>query len=261
MENDDAIDRLNAKAYSSNTARKFYDRRGQLYPPERLIFDRLRPLLTGKRLLDIGVGGGRTTPFLLEISRDYSAIDYSPPLVDAVKRKYGIRSAYVCDVRNMTVLTDAAFDFVLFSFSGLDCVDHAGRMKALREIHRVLKPGGLFLFSSHNRNSPDVGKRPWQSSQRRFSWSLIKQSAWALLFLPRHWRMRRFEMRTAEYAILNDGGLRYLSMCYYVTPQTQLTQLEQVGFSSVELFDLDGYLSAADTTTPWVHYLVRKPLT
>ncbi len=67
MENDDAIDRLNAKAYSSNTARKFYDRRGQLYPPERLIFDRLRPLLTGKRLLDIGVGGGRTTPFLLEI--------------------------------------------------------------------------------------------------------------------------------------------------------------------------------------------------
>jgi len=77
----------------------------------------------------------------LKSARDYSAIDYSPPLVDAVKRKYGIRSAYVCDVRNMTVLTDADFDFVLFSFNGLDCVDHAGRIKALREIHRVLNRG------------------------------------------------------------------------------------------------------------------------
>src|SRR3989338_8328332 len=43
------------------------------------------------------------------------------------------------------------FDYALFSFHGLDYLfPEEQRTRALHEIHRVLKPGGLFAFSSHN---------------------------------------------------------------------------------------------------------------
>jgi ubiquinone/menaquinone biosynthesis C-methylase UbiE len=34
------------------------------------------------------------------------------------------------------------FDFVLFSYNGIDFVDHAGRLQVLKEIARVLASGG-----------------------------------------------------------------------------------------------------------------------
>ena len=46
---------------------------------------------------------------------------------------------------------DERFDIVFFSFNGLDYVYPEGRrVVALKEIERVLKKGGYFIYSSHN---------------------------------------------------------------------------------------------------------------
>src|SRR5713226_8305950 len=145
-----AMEAINRRAYGRGYALEAYGSAADLSIAERAIFQTLGPRITGKRLLDIGVGGGRTTGFMLELSRDYTAIDYCEGFVDAVKAKFGLDSVYCCDVRDMRRFADRAFDFVLFSFNGLDYVSHEGRLKALAEINRVLANGGLLVFSTHN---------------------------------------------------------------------------------------------------------------
>ena len=47
-----------------------------------------------------------------------------------------------------------SFDAVIFSFNGLGCVyPDASRVKCLAECSRVLKAGGVFIFSLHNARS------------------------------------------------------------------------------------------------------------
>lgn len=42
--------------------------------------------IRGKRLLDIGVGAGRTVPIMRSISNDYRAVDFLAPMVDICQR-------------------------------------------------------------------------------------------------------------------------------------------------------------------------------
>jgi ubiquinone/menaquinone biosynthesis C-methylase UbiE len=250
-------DSFNYTAYTNDKTVRWYAQRSGLTEAERVILDRVKGEITDKRLLDIGVGGGRTTASLLEISRDYTAIDYSPAMVRMTKRRYGIDSIYCCDARNMNRFATDTFDFALFSFNGLDCLSHEDRLIALREIYRVLKPGGIFVFSSHNR-AGDAAKFPWQQKDRALSWSVIKRCIKVLIAMPRHWQMRRLEIRQAEYAILNDTALAFSALTYYIEVGAQKWQLDMSGFEQVVAFDEKGVIVDQDDSSPWIYYLARK---
>jgi ubiquinone/menaquinone biosynthesis C-methylase UbiE len=49
----------------------------ELQPPEKAILDTLRDQLRQMKMLDIGVGGGRTTMHFAQAAQEYWAIDYS----------------------------------------------------------------------------------------------------------------------------------------------------------------------------------------
>ena len=53
--------RLNFATYSDAGLLRWYDQQDGLMKPERVILDHLRGELANRPLLDIGVGGGRTT--------------------------------------------------------------------------------------------------------------------------------------------------------------------------------------------------------
>jgi SAM-dependent methyltransferase len=170
---------------------------------EEAILEKLAPWLPGKRILDIGVGGGRTTRRLLELSRDYTGIDYSLLFVERARLAFpGVRILH-CDARALGPFADASFDFVMFSLNGIDYVGHADRLRILQEVRRVLSAGGCFSFSSHNRDHPDFGKMPWAEG-RPVTWNHVKTCLRAALFLPRHWRMQRHEVHEQDYSIVND---------------------------------------------------------
>src|SRR6185437_16849190 len=128
-----------------------YLRAGELQPPEIAIFSRIGPEFADKRILDLGVGAGRTTPYLLEISKNYIGIDFSLAMISACQTRYPTAEFAVGDARDLSQFPAASFDFVLFSHNGIDCLDHPGRLRALAEIRRVLAPSGVFVFSTRNR--------------------------------------------------------------------------------------------------------------
>ena len=77
-------------------------------------------------------------------------MDYSEAMIAQAKKDYPQIRFHVMDAADLK-FPDSYFDYALFSFNGLDyLLPEEQRTKALQEIHRVLKPGGLFAFSSHN---------------------------------------------------------------------------------------------------------------
>src|SRR2546430_7085903 len=78
------------------------------------------------RMLDIGVGRGRTTAHFGSLVKEYTGIDYSPRMIEACRQQFRYAKVpfrfEVGDARDLHVFGDGVFDFILFSFNGLDAM-------------------------------------------------------------------------------------------------------------------------------------------
>lgn len=127
----------------------------EFFPQEQTAIERYFDQ-TGASVLDIGCGVGRIASLLDDRGFDVTGIDASEPLVAKAESLFPDIEFRVADITD-TDLPSETFDYAVFSFFGLDYVTpKCKRKKALREINRVLKPGGLFLYSSHNSLHPLV---------------------------------------------------------------------------------------------------------
>ena len=223
-----------------------YDR---LKDCEQPILDRLRAEgLAEMRMLDLGVGGGRTTIHFAPHTREYHGVDLSAPLVEACRKRFAHEkwphvTWAVADARDLPY-GDRFFDFVMFSWNGLDAVgDHGERMRALQEIRRVLAPGGRFFFSAHNLENALARPKSRRAMMRR---ALNPQLLWA---------------RDRDAAMVRDEPLRRLRN-YYIRPAAQLEQLRAAGFTQPVALQPDG----TEVSEPrpgqfarrhWLYYLCR----
>jgi SAM-dependent methyltransferase len=135
--------------YTSKEVVDHYDQTRDLFPSERALFGKhLRP---GMSVLDVGVGAGRTARHLSAVASRYVGIDYSQAMVRRCQHNFPDLSFRTMDATDMAGIEAASFDAVVFSFNGIDTIPSAtGRRRCLGECARVLKPGGVFLFSVHN---------------------------------------------------------------------------------------------------------------
>lgn len=135
--------------YGAEDIVRIYASSHRLSPAERVLFDAYVP--RGARVLDLGVGGARTTPRLAGGSSVYVGIDISPAMIDACRSAFPDLDFRVGDAADLAEFGDAAFDVVVFSYNGLDHVDPATRRLAcLRECHRVLDARGRLILSRAN---------------------------------------------------------------------------------------------------------------
>jgi SAM-dependent methyltransferase len=139
---------LNEAVYASSRTVAVYAKIDGLHRCEEFLFEQyLRP---GYAILDIGMGAGRTAPYLASRASRYVGIDYSQPMVEAACRRFPDLDFRRGDAANLAGFEDGGFDLVVFSFNGLSYLSGEARGQAFREVARVLKPGGRFIFSVVN---------------------------------------------------------------------------------------------------------------
>lgn len=127
----------------------YYDREQELHGAERHLFDRyVKP---GSDVLDLGVGAGRTTPHLARLASRYVGADLSRAMVARCREKFPDLAFLELDATDLSSLSKASFDVVVFSFNGIDVIPTVeGRRRCLAECARVLRRAGRLLFSVHN---------------------------------------------------------------------------------------------------------------
>jgi SAM-dependent methyltransferase len=191
----------------------------------------------GSSVLDIGCGTGRTTEVLRNIGFAVVGVDYSEPMVAKARELCPEAEFRVMDAARLE-FEDESFGNVLFSYNGIDCLYPESKREAgLREIFRVLSPGGVFAFSSHN------------------SWAIPN----------RRDRLHRFVNNLARGRILFS---RYrveqlhagCVLLYHGSPRSQEKALERVGFGDVRVLGGKDHESLLKATLvdPYLYYVCRK---
>ena len=105
-------------------------------------------LIRGKRVLDVGCGLGFFSRRLRERGADVVACDIGPGLVAATRTRAGCRAEVVDALALSDFFGQAVFDAVVSS----ECIEHTrDPAEAVRQMARVLKPGGYLSLSTPNR--------------------------------------------------------------------------------------------------------------
>jgi len=138
----------NLAIYSRPEVAAHYAALDYVSPCERLLFDRY--VQSGTRVLEIGVGGGRTSGYLAQRASTYTGVDYSAEMIAACRRRYPGLSFEQVDAIDLSCFPDGCFDAVVFAFNGIDYLAADARARCLAECRRVLSTGGVLIFSSHN---------------------------------------------------------------------------------------------------------------
>ena len=103
--------------------------------------------MKGKQILDIGCGVGATSIYFAKKGAKVTGIDISPGMIKKAFALARIHNAKIlifktADAENLDY-PDNNFDIIM----GKAILHHINIAKAVKETHRVLRPGGLALFS------------------------------------------------------------------------------------------------------------------
>lgn len=258
------IDRINKKTMRGSVAD--YARQDALTKSEEAALNYVSDAADNP-ILDIGIGGGRTVAALRQVSKDYVGIDYVNEMVMECRKKFPGVHFEQEDARKLTSFENNSFHSIMFSMNGISMVDHEGRIEILKEVYRLLSPGGAFLFSTYNQDNADY-KKLFRFPKFMFSMNPLKlgvrglRYAYNLLIaMYNRSRFRRLEVHTDEYSIVNDKCHNYATMLYYITQANQYKQLTSVGFDrDIVAFDSSGNLIKNSTPDDSIFYVARKSI-
>ena len=128
-------------------------------------------------LLEVGCGAGRIAFGLHEIGfHNLMGVDNSKAMITEARRLAQIlRFPIPFRVGDATQLEfeDGMFDGAIFGFNGLMQIPTKGsRRQAMSEMFRIIRPGGYFVFTAHDRENPRY-RRFWKKEKKQ--WQRGKQ--------------------------------------------------------------------------------------
>ena len=240
-----------------------YALESRLQPAEATFLAASGDWMKGARMLDIGIGAGRTTGHFAPVVAGYVGVDFSAKMIEVCQQRFPelarANALHVADATSLKQFSSDSFDLVFFSFNGIDYASETDRLLILAEMRRVTRDGGHMLLSTHNLCS-DIESgfvRPPGGSRR----DIVLQPLRLMRFrwVNGDWRQKR---RETDHLVLKDGTHGFHLRTYYITPTAQIRQLVDHGYSEIQVITNDGWIvpqadAVDDPADPWVHFWSR----
>jgi SAM-dependent methyltransferase len=123
--------------------------------------------LSGMNVLEAMCGNGQTVEYLIEQGSKVTGLDISAVAINAFRLRWPDCNA-VCGSMLDSGFEDESFDCVTI-VGGLHHI-HPNLNEAIREIHRILKPGGYFCFTEpHTGSAADAIRQVWYRYDKLFA--------------------------------------------------------------------------------------------
>ena len=242
----------NQQLYSDAAVVGHYGKAEGLFPAERFLFSKY--VQPGMDVLDVGVGGGRTTPHLSAPARRYLGVDYSEPMVAECRKRFPDLEFMVGDATDLAAIPDASFDIAIFSFNGIDCIPtDEGRIACLHELKRAIRADGKIIISSHNARAlgsfPDYSgadalRVVWRTA--RAFWSLFRVGG-RMLSTKGFWRGSGYIMDPVH------GGL----LLHVSSPESIARDCAAAGLRVVEQAGHFHPKRVPAWLNPWTNYVLQ----
>lgn len=238
------------KQFGSPDAQKSYREEALkgLWPSEDVLIAKYFP--DGSTVLDLGGGTGRTTIPLHEQGYDVIGVDITPEMIEnarSIAEERGLDTDYrVGDATDLS-FDDDRFDCVMFSNQGWTQIPgHENRRQALKEIHRVLEPGGVFVFTTH--------VRQW----RGFAWFWLKQWFKLHVLKPLGFPVKE-EAFGDRFFEADNSSIQYPGAQYIHIPRVKdvIRMVEDVGFDVLETTRARDLDPVEDHSTNPMFYVCR----
>ena len=267
----------NLETWSKPEVASYYASLSYLTPCERLLLDEY--LTAGMAILDLGVGGGRITPHLSSIAGRYVGADYSSEMVAACCKKFPNLEFLTLDAADLSIFSASTFDAVVMAFNTIDnLIPDESRYQAWREIHRVLKPNGILIFSSHNMRSilvrpswnpqrlEDIAKRLvgggsvlyrpllWGLTAARIAVAILQSLARSIMRIVRRAPTHGF-WRGDGYLVDTSHGL---TRNHFATPERVEHELKEFGFRQLRVLGDDYPRTSHRLVTDWYYYVFAR---
>lgn len=257
--------------YNSPSIAAGYGQRKYITPCERLLFNTyIKP---GVAILDIGVGGGRTSQYLAGAASRYVGIDYAPEMVRICREKYPQWEYLKASATDLSPFQSESFDAVVLSYNMLDdLIPDESRRRCLQECRRVLRENGFLIFSSHNpraifvrpeRKKADSPLSAYRPALSRYIPALFRKTLRlsASLFTA----VRSSVRRVFSYGLQRPfwQGEGYMPDCenlmtHFATPRKMIAELDRYGFRFIALQGDDYPQKSHLLITEWYYYVFMR---